>query len=172
MREVLGSNGNKDQGKHHKDERLDKSHEHLKEQKRQRYHVGDEEGDDSEEHLPREDVAEQPERKRNHFSKFGDKFKDADDKGDGAPDGEEPGKVLREADRDDAQDIDRENSHDREREREVKVGRGCPEERHKNLLAVEFVGEAKRTYPRQEAQPIRDEDEQENGSEKRYCRFS
>ena len=69
---MCNGGGNEDEGQHCEDESLDETHESFQEEKRKRNEVRSEESDDREQDFAGKDVAEEPERKRDQFSNFGD----------------------------------------------------------------------------------------------------
>src|SRR3989344_4582213 len=103
---------------------LEESDEYLEHHERHRQEVGREEYRDGDDYLALEDIAEKPERERNHAHQFPDELDEADGEANGIFEGilNEFAAVLPETDGENACHLDDEKGYDSEHQRHGEVG--------------------------------------------------
>src|SRR3989344_6185694 len=143
--------------------RLQESDEYLEHHKRHGEEVRHEERRDENDDLAREDVAEEPERERDHAHQFADEFDQPHRKTYRRAQVDELFPVFDDAYRENAGDLDHEERDDGEHERDVEVGVDAPEEREKFFS----VPKAETSHPRYEFKNVGREDEKKDGHEER-----
>src|SRR3990167_4720833 len=163
---ACGRDGDENDGEHGEDQRLHETDEDLQEQEGQRHDVGDQECHDGQKHFAREDVPEETEGEGDHFGDLRHYLDEADEEIDGSAEIEELAQMLPESDGCDAEQVLSDDRDHREAQGEIEVRGRRPEER-RPLVPLEHQG----THARQEAEPIGEKDEQEDGRDERQVLF-
>src|SRR3990167_6360046 len=141
--------------------RLEKSDEYLEHHQGYRKEVGHEIRRDENDDLAGEDVAEEPERERDHADQFADELDQPHRKPYRGAQVDELLSVFDNADSENACDLDHEERDDGEHERDVEIGVDAPEEREKFLS----VPKAETSHPRYEFEDVGCEYEKKDGHE-------
>ena len=146
--------GEEHEREYRKDERLDEPHEELQKQKRQRDDIRHQRADDNEEHLAGEHVPEQPERERDHFSKFRNEFKYPHKGVDGIAQREKFAEVAAKTVGQGPEEVRREDRNDGKAEGKVEIGRRRTKKRDELLVSVFYRVQTQRPDAGQEPHPV------------------
>ncbi len=171
---MLGRQGGglqKYERQHGKHQGLDNADKDFEEEKREWQEVGNQVEHHDKEHFASENVTEETKGKRNDLSEFTHQFQNAyqrsDEVGFAKRIDKEFARVLAQAESSDADSLNNDDRHERERKRKIKVGRRAAQEGNDSRVAIYLVPQADSTEARQKLDPINAEHEEENSRNER-----